>query len=183
MLQASNDDPGQDARSPHPLVRPPGTSSEPLGWTGPSCNATYVPEIQREEVGKLAPPFSYLSVMPANLFVSDAKPLVEALEVEVGSLCRTIVITFAGLQRIADSQAGYLAGGMSAAAAMMVLTPREVQDEPGCLPRAAATTANAAITLFGRFTEIGEAQAELQDISIDLMRTWSSTLRRFPGFG
>jgi len=183
MLRVSNDDPGQDARSPYPAVRPPGTSSSPPGWTGPSRNATYLPETQLEEVGKLAPPLRYLSVMHADMFVSYAKPLVEALEVEVERLCWTTVITSAALQRIADSQAAYLTGGIFAPAAITFLTPCDVQDEARCLAHAAAATASGATTLFGSFTEIGEAPAELQDVSIDLMRTWSSTLGRFPGFG
>jgi len=153
MLRVSNDDPGQDARSPYPAVRPPGTSSSPPGWTGPSRNATYLPETQLEEVGKLAPPLRYLSVMLPDMFVSYAKPLVGALEVEVERLCRTTVITSAALQRIADSQAAYLVGGIFAPAAITFLTPCDVQDES--LAHAAAATANGAITLFGSFTEIG----------------------------
>jgi hypothetical protein len=170
MLEATNDDLYQNERSPRWAVHPPGSTSGSSGRSCGSRSGIYAPGIQREEIEKLAP---YLSVIHAGLLGADAKPLADALELQIERLYRTTAFTLAAVQRIDESQAAYLVGIISSIAATMSLTTGEIPNEPQCLSDEACT--DGAIMLFGSGSDAGEliseVHAELNDVAIDLTGT------------
>jgi hypothetical protein len=177
MLEATNDDVCQHGL-PRRAVHPPGLSSESFGRSCASHNGIYAAGIQREKIEKLVP---YSSAIHADLLGPEAKLLVDALELQVESLYRTTTITLAAVQRIAESQVAYLGGIFSSIPATMSSTPRESPDEQRCPSDAACT--GGAIMLFwignDAVASISELHAELNDIAIDLIGTWSRIAQRF----
>jgi hypothetical protein len=178
MLEATNDDLCQHPWSPRWAVHPPGSSSDSSGRSGVSRSGIYAAGIQREEIEKLVP---YLSVIQADLLGADAKLLADALELQVERLYRTTTLMFAAVQRIAESQAAYLAGITSSIAATMSLAPPEIPDD--LRRRSDAACTGGAIMPFGSANDlaelISEVYAELDDIAIDLMGTWFRAAQRF----
>jgi hypothetical protein len=173
MLEATNDDRCQRVGS-----HLPGSSSDASGRSCASRSGIYAPGIQREEIEKLVP---YWSVIHADLWDGDAKLLADALERQVEGLYRIIALTLESVQRVAESQAAYLAGTISSIAATMSPTPRELPDEPRNLSDPAYI--GGAIVLFGESNEIAEliskVHAEVNQILIDLMGTWFRSAQRF----